>query len=89
MKAPTREVDTGAGFFIEEGGETEKTETQIVHQEGNLLYLNRVLKKTAFCMCENKKADQLRGNREADQGLCFRYTDSTIPLLPKSEISSL
>ena len=29
------------------------------------------------------------GNREADQHLCFRYTDSTIPLLHKSEISSL
>ena len=28
--------------------------------------------------------DQLRGNREADQHLCFRYLDSTIPLLPKS-----
>ena len=26
---------------------------------------------------------------EADQRLCFRYTDSTIHLLPKSEISSL
>ena len=25
---------------------------------------------------------------EADQRLCFRYTDSTISLLPKSEISS-
>ena len=41
------------------------------------------------CICENKVADQLRGNREADQRLCFRYTDSTIPLLPKSEISRL
>ena len=89
MKAPTREVDTGAGFFIEEGVETEKIETQIVHQEGNLLYLSPVVRKPAFCMCENKNVDQLRGNREADQGLCFRYTDSTIPLLPKSEISSL
>ena len=29
------------------------------------------------------------GNHEADQRLCFRYTDSTIPLLPKSKISSL
>ena len=28
-------------------------------------------------------------NCAADQRLCFRYTDSTIPLLPKSEISSL
>ena len=45
--------------------------------------------KTGFLhICENKGADQLRGNREADQRLCFRYTDSTIPLLPQSEISS-
>ena len=40
------------------------------------------MRKPAFCICENKDADQLRGNREADQRLCFRYTDSTIPLLP-------
>ena len=45
------------------------------------------MRKPAFCICENKDADQLRGNCEADQHLCFRYTDSTIPLLPKSEIS--
>ena len=37
------------------------------------------MRKPAFCICENKDADQLRGNREADQRLCFRYTDSTIP----------
>ena len=46
------------------------------------------MRKQTFCICENKDADQLRGNREADQRLCFRYTDSTIPLLPKSEISN-
>ena len=40
------------------------------------------MRKPAFCICENKDADQLRGNREADQLLCFRYIDSTIPLLP-------
>ena len=36
-------------------------------------------------MGENKDADQLRGNREADQRLCFRYTDSKFPplLIPK------
>ena len=45
------------------------------------------MRKLAFCICENKDADQLRGSREADQRLCFRFTDSTIPLLPKSEIS--
>ena len=53
----------------------------------NLMSL--VMRKPAFCICENKDADQLCGNHEADQRLCFRCTDSTIPLLPKSEISSL
>ena len=52
-------------------------------------YLSSVVRKPAFYICENKDADQLRGNSEADQRLCFRYTDSTIPLLPKSEISNL
>ena len=47
------------------------------------------MRKPAFGICENKDADKLRGNREADQRLCFRYTDSTISLLPKYEISSL
>ena len=41
-----------------------------------------------ICIGENKGADQLRGNREADQRLCFRYSERTIPLLLKSEISS-
>ena len=39
------------------------------------------MRKPDFCICENKDADQLRGNHEADQHLCFRYIDSTIPLL--------
>ena len=43
----------------------------------------------AVCIGENKGADQFRSNCEADQRLCFRYTDSTIPLLSKSKISSL
>ena len=47
------------------------------------------MRKPAFCIRENKAADQLRGNREADQRLCFRYTDSSIPLPHKSEISCL
>ena len=50
------------------------------------------MRKPDFCLGENKGADQLRGNREgyreADQRLCFRYTDSTLSLLIKSEISS-
>ena len=44
------------------------------------------MRKPDFCICQNKDADQLRGNRETDQRLCFCYTDSTIPLLSISEI---
>ena len=51
--------------------------------------MSLVMRNPVFCICENKDADQLRGNREADQRLCFRYTDSTIPLPSKSEILSL
>ena len=46
--------------------------------------------KLTICICENKGADQLRGNREADQRLCFRYSDSTLLfyLNPKFQASS-
>ena len=69
-----------------------------VHLNGTILAIapelmkyntSLVMRKPAFCICENKDADQLRGNREADQRLCFGYTDSTIPLLLIYEISSL
>ena len=51
-------------------------------------HVSRVVRKPAFCICENKAADQLCGNREADQHLCFGYTDSTIPLLPIIKIQN-
>ena len=51
-------------------------------------HMCRDMGKPDFCICENKDGEQLRSNREADQHLYFCYTDSTIPLLPKSEISS-
>ena len=47
------------------------------------------MRKTTICICENKGTDQLCSNCEADQCLCFRYMDSTIPLLSKSKISIL
>ena len=47
--------------------------------------MSHLMGKPTICIGENKGADQLRGNREADQRLCL---DSTIPLLLKSEISS-
>ena len=54
----------------------------------SMRYLSRLVGKPTICICENKGADQLRSNCEADQLLCFRYSESTIPLLLKSEISS-
>ena len=51
--------------------------------------MSSVMRKPKFCISENKDADQLRGNREADQRLCFRYINSAIPLLSESGISSL
>ena len=50
--------------------------------------MSGLMGKPTICIGENKGADQLRGNREADQRLCFRYMDSALPLLLKSEISS-
>ena len=50
--------------------------------------MSHVVRKPDFCLCENKSADQLRSNCEADQRLCFRYGDSTISRLLISEISS-
>ena len=44
-------------------------------------YLSRPMGKPTICIGENKGADQLRGNREADQRLCF-------PPLLNSKISS-
>ena len=47
------------------------------------------MRKPAFCICENKDADQLRSDCAADQRLCFRYIESTISLLSKSKIKPL
>ena len=48
------------------------------------------MRKPAFCISENisenKDADQLRSYCAADQRLCFRYIDTTIPLLSISDI---
>ena len=51
-------------------------------------HMSRHMGKPTMCIAENKGADQLRSNCEADQHLCFRYMDSTLPPLLKSEISS-
>ena len=45
--------------------------------------------KSCSCICENMGADQQGSNSAADQLLCYRYINSTITLLFKSEISSI
>ena len=48
--------------------------------------------KTGFLHIQKNDVEQLRGKskyRKDDQRLCFSYTDSTIPLLPRSEITNL
>ena len=47
------------------------------------IYEPRHDKTVTFYICENKGADQLRSNCEADQRLSCRHTDSTFPLLSK------
>ena len=54
-----------------------------------VLHLSHRMGKPTICIEENKGTDQLCRNCEADQHLCFRYMDSTIPVLAKSKISSL
>ena len=82
-------------YYIVQLGPGLKPRRQVFLRRGSMKsgrrikHLSRVTRKPTFCTCENKDADQLRGNREADQRLCFRYIDSVIPLLSKSEISSL
>ena len=70
-------------YCVLKGCETNIKPNDAIH------HMSLVMRKPAVSICENKDADQLPGNREADQHLCFRYTDRTIPLLPKYEISSL
>ena len=49
-------------------------------------YMSHVMRKSAFCICENKCVNQLPGNYPADKHFCFHYIYSTISLLPNSKI---
>ena len=56
--------------------------TLIVSETVMKVNISYIMRKLAFCILENKGADQLRGNHAADLRLCFCCIDSTIPLLP-------
>ena len=57
-----------------------------IDNDSPFVVLSRHMGKPTICLGENKGADQLRSNCEADQRLCFRYTDSTVPLLLKDVV---
>ena len=42
-----------------------------IHNAYNIMIMSQVMRKTTICMGENEGEDQPRGNREADQRLCF------------------
>ena len=77
------------GFAFKHIEKTKQTKVEHRIRLTRDYHMSRDVRKPDICIYENKDADQLRGNREADQRRCFRHTDSAIPLLPKSEISSL
>ena len=59
------------------------------HVKTCFFHMSFVVRKPAFCIRENKDADQLRGNREADQRLCFRYIVQFLYFLnPKFQASN-
>ena len=84
FKSQSRDL-TGGGVLLHHGDVLTNKRSPA---PSRMYYLSRVVRNAVFCIRENKDADQLRGNREADQRLCFRYTDSTTPLVSKSEVSS-
>ena len=81
---------TCTGWFVSDGNPDDRFSRITAH----LCFLSysycmsRLMRKPTICICENKDADQLRSNCEADQRLFFRYTDSTLLLLLKSEMVS-
>ena len=63
------------------------TPRQFISYNDNL-HMSRCMGTPSICIDKNKGADQPRSNCEADQRLCFRYTDSTIPLFSKCKTST-
>ena len=61
----------------------------ITYSINSILNLSLVMRKPVFCICENKDADQLRGNSEADQLFVFAtwIVQSLFYLNPKFQAS--
>ena len=60
----------------------------IIHLVKNLTTKIDKMRKSTFCIFDNKGADQLRGNLAADQRLCFRNLQSLLVLNTKFHVSA-
>ena len=78
------------GKLSDESLDSFLSELEKVFNSTDNVHLSRIMRKPAFrtCICKIKGTDQLWGNPTADQRLCVRHIDSTIPILSKTEISS-
>ena len=86
MQAPIPTLCISAKKTHNKGSRTQPIMSTLMPRSGIPVICSRATLScdSSYCICQNKRAD-----RAADQHLCFPYIDSTIPLLPKSKISSL
>ena len=62
--------------------------TSVSNIKVSLSQMSRIMRKLDFCLGENKDAINCAVTAQLISAFVLRYTDSTIPLLLKSEISS-
>ncbi|KAL4228003.1 hypothetical protein ACF0H5_013441 [Mactra antiquata] len=82
IKGPVREIDTGAGFFIEEDNEQNKTEIKVIHPEGPVIELDSL-----FCEnCQKEFMDSYFYTK-FDEHICdsCRSDDEKFSLITKSD----
>ena len=89
FSALTDKVDTFADKPIAFIGRLTRRSRVIKHNLfiylADVLKLIRRTRKPTIFICENKDADELCSNCTTHYRLCFRYSESTIPLLLKTQ----
>lgn len=82
IKGPPREIDTGAGFFIEDDGENNADKVDIVHPEGPVVEL-----ESLFCESCNKEFMDSFLYTKFEEPVCdtCRQEEDKFPLITKTE----
>ncbi|XP_045216541.2 DNA repair protein complementing XP-A cells homolog [Mercenaria mercenaria] len=82
VKGPAREIDTGAGFFIEEDGENDKTAIEVVHPEGPVVEIDSL-----FCEACQKEFMDSYFFTKFEEPICdtCRLEEDKFPLITKTE----